>query len=336
MSREIPEISVVIPVYNEEVHIIQSLLSIEKKLKSITSSYEFIIVDDGSRDTTWDQLTNHGTSISHLTALRLSRNFGKELALCAGLEHACGRAVIIMDSDLQHPPSLLESMVRLWREEGKEIVECVKTDRGNESLDKTFYSTIFYSILNHLSGFDLKGASDFKLLDQKVVQAWRGMPERNTFFRGMTAWLGYNRAQIPFEVADRVGGKSQWHFLSLLKLAVNAVVAFSSIPLRFVSMFGLLFLIGAIVLGVQTIYQKFIGDAVTGFTTVILLLLFIGSVIMISLGIIGEYIASIYKEVKGRPRYLVSQKIDSELMESSNNNAYAIRESAGEMKYGVS
>ncbi|MCU6797596.1 glycosyltransferase family 2 protein [Paenibacillus sp. WQ 127069] len=313
MNQPIPEISMVIPVYNEAVHIARSLLLIEEELKKLTYSYEIIVVDDGSKDATWQQLAWVGEHSDHFTGLRLSRNFGKELALCAGLEHARGQAVIVMDSDLQHPPALLAEMIRLWREDGKDIVECVKVDRGRESLNKSLSSAIFYNVLNRLSGFDLRGASDFKLLDQKVIQAWREMPERNMFFRGMTAWLGYDKAQIPFEVAERAGGKTQWPFHSLLKLAVNAVVSFSSIPLRFVSLIGLVFLLGAIILGVQTLYQKFVGDAVTGFTTVILLLLVVGSVIMISLGIIGEYIASIYNEVKGRPRYLVSQKINSEV-----------------------
>jgi len=330
-----PELSVVIPVYNEEVHIAQSLFNIERELKAITRSYEIIVIDDGSKDATWTQLSLAGESVSNFNAIRLSRNFGKELALCAGLEHARGQAVIIMDSDMQHPPSLLGRMTRLWREEGVDVVECVKESRGKESLGKAIGSAVFYRVLNTLSGFDLRGASDFKLLDQKVIRAWREMPERSTFFRGMTAWLGYKKAQIPFEVPDRTGGASHWHFLSLLKLAVNAVVSFSSIPLRFVSLFGLIFLLGAVVLGVQTLYQKYIGNAVTGFTTVILLLLFIGSVIMISLGIIGEYIASIYNEVKGRPRYLISQKLVSSA--GVREHMYGMDEAAAaKMTYGVS
>lgn len=312
MDRGQPELSVIIPVFNESAHIAESLLRIEEELKKISSSYELIVIDDGSRDDTWSELAFAAERSGHLTALRLSRNFGKELALCAGLEQARGRAVIIMDSDLQHPPTLLARMVGLWREEGKEIVECVKESRGKEPLNKALGSAIFYNMLNRLSGFDLKGASDFKLLDQRVVQAWREMPERNTFFRGMTAWLGFERAQVSFEVPERADGHSQWSFFGLLRLAVNAVVAFSSIPLRFVSMFGLAFLIGAVVLGVQTLYHWVVGEAVTGFTTVILLLLVVGSVIMISLGIIGEYIASIYNEVKGRPRYLISRRLMSE------------------------
>jgi glycosyltransferase involved in cell wall biosynthesis len=313
MIESYPEISLVIPVYNEAVHIASSLRIIEENMRLIAHSFEIIVIDDGSKDHTWEQLTVYGEGSTNLTALRLSRNFGKELALCAGLEHAKGKAVIIMDSDLQHPPELLATMVKLWREQGKEVVECVKEHRGNEGINKSVSAALFYHLLNRFSGFDLRGASDFKLLDQKVVQAWREMPEKNTFFRGMTAWLGYNRVQIPFEVADRAGGNSKWHMLSLLKLAVNAIVSFSSIPLRFVSIFGLIFFFGAVILSIQTLYQKFIGNAITGFTTVILLLLVLGSVIMISLGIIGEYIASIYNEVKGRPRYLISQKIEGKL-----------------------
>ncbi|TBL69299.1 glycosyltransferase family 2 protein [Paenibacillus thalictri] len=317
MSHQAPEVSLIIPVYNEAAHIAQSLRKIEEELGKSTQSYEIVVVDDGSKDASWEQLSMLAQTSRHYKAFRLSRNFGKELALCAGLEHARGQAVIIMDGDLQHPPELLARMIRLWREQGKDIVECVKSDRGSENLNKSVGSAIFYNMLNQLSGFDLKGASDFKLLDRKVVQAWREMPERTTFFRGMTAWLGYDREKIYFEVPSRAEGSSQWNFWSLMKLAVQAVVSFSSIPLRMVSMFGLVFLIGAGVLFVQTLYQKFIGNAVDGFTTVILLLLIVGSVIMISLGIIGEYIAAIYNEVKGRPRYLIKDHINSETSEQA-------------------
>jgi dolichol-phosphate mannosyltransferase len=170
---------------------------------------------------------------------------------------------------------------------------------------------LFYNLLSKLSGFDMKQASDFKLLDKRVVYAWRGMNERGTFFRGMSAWVGYNRISIPFNVAERINGVSKWSFLKLCKLAVKAITSFSSFPLQIVTFMGVVFLAGALVLGVHTLCMKLMGLALSGFTTVILLLLIIGSSLMISLGVIGTYIARIYEEVKGRPRYIVADKINS-------------------------
>lgn len=208
-----PDITIILPVYNEEVHIDGTLAIIREQLAQLGESFEMLIVDDGSTDRTWLRIEETCRRFAELSAIRLSRNFGKELALCAGLEHARGRAVIVMDADLQHPPSLLEEMVLLWKEEGYEIVECVKRSRGKEPLRNKLGSASFYYILNRLSGFDLRGASDFKLLDGKVVEAWRNMPERKTFFRGMTAWLGFSRTQIEFEVPERAGSTTRWSFL---------------------------------------------------------------------------------------------------------------------------
>lgn len=304
-----PELTVVIPLFNESSHIKDSLLKIDAVLRRHAASYEMLVVDDGSTDGTWEQVGACAPDISGLRALRLSRNFGKELALCAGLEHARGRGVLVMDGDLQHPPLLIAEMIRLWRNEGFDVVEGVKCNRGEESLRNKWGSKLFYALLTRWSGFTLDGASDFKLLDEKVVAAWRRLPERNTFFRGMSAWLGFRRVQVPFEVESRSAGTSRWNGMALLRLAVTAIVSFSSIPLRLVSLLGAFFLTVAVVLGLQTLWRKLQGDAVTGFTTVILLQLLIGSIIMISLGIIGEYIASIYHEVKGRPRYVIRERM---------------------------
>jgi polyisoprenyl-phosphate glycosyltransferase len=304
-----PELSIIIPVYNEELHIADSLEVIAREASRATDRLELIVIDDGSRDRTWEQLQMAKQHLPPLHAIRLSRNFGKELALCAGLEHAEGRAVIVMDGDLQHPPELIPEMVRIWREEQKDVVECVKSGRSKESLQRKWGSGLFYSLLNRMSGFDLQGASDYKLLDRRVIHAWRQMGERATFFRGMTAWIGYNKAQLPFQVQPRSAGASRWGFVGLVKLAMNAIVSFSSMPLRAVTFTGLLFFLISIVVGAHTLYQKLTGTAVTGFTTVILLLLIIGSIILFSLGVIGEYIAAIYNEVKDRPRYLIQDTI---------------------------
>lgn len=304
-----PELTAVIPLFNESSHIRESLVKIDAVLRRHAPGYEMLVVDDGSTDGTWERIGACAPDVGGLQAIRLSRNFGKELALCAGLEHARGRGVLVMDGDLQHPPSLVAEMIRLWRDEGFDVVEGVKRNRGEESFRNKWGSKLFYALLTRWSGFALDGASDFKLLDEKVVAAWRRLPERNTFFRGMSAWLGFRRTQVPFEVESRPSGASNWNGMALLRLAVNAIVSFSSIPLRLVSVLGAIFLVVAAVLGLQTLWSKLQGDAVTGFTTVILLQLLIGSIIMISLGIIGEYIASIYHEVKGRPRYVIQERM---------------------------
>lgn len=315
------KVTVVIPVYNEELLIRENVGVIAGFLTQAGTRFTILLVDDGSKDSTWQKLKELSNENNYVKALRLSRNFGKEAAICAGLEEADGDACIIMDSDLQHPPQLIPEMIRLWRDEGYDVIEGVKSSRGNESLVKKVGAGMFYSILSRLSGLDMQQASDFKLLDRKVVDAWKSMSERGTFFRGMSAWVGYNRKSLPFSVGTRTRGTSKWSVLNLFTLAIKAITSFSSFPLHIVTFIGVFFLIGALVLGIQTIYMKVSGMALSGFTTVILLLLIIGSALMISLGIIGSYIARIYDEVKFRPRYIVSEKasVNKEAYESKSN-----------------
>jgi glycosyltransferase involved in cell wall biosynthesis len=305
-------VSVVIPLYNEGSHLRALLLDLKTALQQAGCQFEIILVDDGSSDDTWQRIKDEARTLPTLRAVRLSRNFGKELALCAGLERARGDAVIVMDGDGQHPPSLLPVMVNKWRSSGADIVQAVKVKRGRESVSSKLGALLFYLILNKLSGFQLKGASDFKLINRKVADTWLAMSERNVFFRGMTAWMGFNTVQVPFEVAARRGGKSGWSYLRRAKLALVGITTFSSFPLHLVTFVGVIFLIFAVGLGIQTLYLKLTGQAFTGFTTVILLELIIASLLMISLGIIGEYLARIYEEVKGRPRYIVSESIEPE------------------------
>ncbi len=302
-------ISLVIPVFEEEALIYENIITVKNILENNNINYEFIIVDDGSKDGTWDEINKLKAKVDGLKAYRLSRNFGKEAALCAGLEMTSGDAVIVMDADLQHPPEVIPKMIGLWSEEGFDVVDGVKMSRGKEKALNFLSAGLFYKLLNKFSGINLKNASDFKLMDARVVDAWRLMPEKDTFFRAMSFWVGFKRTSIEFEVAERTAGESKWSVLSLLKLAVTAITSFSSIPLHIVSFLGTLFLLGSVVLGVHTLYMKFSGAAVSGFTTVILLLLIIGSTLMISLGIIGEYISRIYHEVKRRPRYIISEEI---------------------------
>jgi glycosyltransferase involved in cell wall biosynthesis len=304
-------LSLVIPVFREGRNVLVILEAVRASLAQCNLPYEVVLVDDGSKDDSWGVITDATKTFPSIRAFRLSRNFGKEAAICAGLERARGDAVILMDADGQHPPSLLPNMVEMWRSSGADIVEAVKRKRGNESLSGKLSAMLFYIILNKFSGFDLKGASDFKLMNRKVINAWLKMVERNVFFRGMTAWMGFTTVQIPFEVVPRSGGQSTWSYLKRLKLALIGITAFSSFPLQLVTFAGLLFFVFSILLGAETLYLQLAGRAVSGFATVILLQLITGSFLMISLGIIGEYLARIYEEVKGRPRYIVKEAIES-------------------------
>lgn len=302
-------LSVVIPLYREGDHLAATLGHICRLLQTLDMDHELILVDDGSPDFTWRVITELAAGDARIRGLRLSRNFGKEAALAAGLERARGNPVVLMDGDLQHPPELLPHMIAAWRQ-GAEVVEAVKLQHGG-SLASRIQARLFYRTFSLLSGHDLKGASDFKLMDQRVLQAWRLMGERNLFFRGMHAWLGFRRVELPFEVPERTGGRTGWSLVDLVRLATTAVTSFSSAPLHLVSLVGAAFAVFAVALGLQTLYLKFSGGAVSGFTTVILLLLVIGSAMMMGLGIIGTYVARIYDEVKGRPRYIVAEDLSA-------------------------
>lgn len=304
-----PVVSVIIPLYREGEHLASSIQSIIGVLVSLGERFELVLVDDGSPDNTWNEIMRLRSAHPEITAIRLSRNFGKESALAAGLDAARGQAVVVMDGDLQHPPSLLPEMLRLWRQ-GVEVVEAVKRSRGTESFASRTRARLFYGVFTRLTGVDLRGASDYKLMDRRVVSAWQSLGERNLFFRGMNAWLGFRREQIPFDVGDRAEGRSGWSVLQLVKLALTAVTSFSSAPLYLIMAMGMIFLGIAFVIGVQTIYMKITGMAVDGFTTVILLLLLVGGVLSFGLGLMGVYIARIYDEVKGRPRYIIAEQTE--------------------------
>lgn len=313
--------SVVIPVHNESDQIAENLSLIRAEASKPGLPMELIVIDDGSTDNTWQVLEKVAEQMPDVKALRFSRNFGKEAAICAGIVYSTGRACIIIDSDLQHPPDLIPEMVRLWRDEHWDIVEGIKRTRGSESLINRIGARFFYRTLSRLSGYDLYGSSDFKLLDRKVIDAWLDMRERNTFFRGMITWLGYRRKQLSFSVPKRRLTQSRWSFFGLFRLAVIAITAFSSLPLQAVTVLGGMFLFCAIVFSGYSLLLYFTGLALPGFTTVIILELLIGGVLMISLGIIGTYIAQIYQEVKYRPRYVVAETLDTHTGEKVRRSA---------------
>ncbi|MEM7543178.1 MAG: glycosyltransferase family 2 protein [Pseudomonadota bacterium] len=307
-QQQAPVLSVVIPVYNEGANILELVKVTTHTLASAEERFEIILIDDGSQDDTWVQIDSLQASVNELRALRLSRNFGKEAAVAAGLENARGEGVIIMDGDLQHPPSLLPEMIAKWKTGDVEIVEAVKSQRGDEPLVNRYGSKVFYSLLNRLADQELNNATDFKLIDRSVLEAWLSMGERNLFFRGMIAWLGFRRETVYFDVPERTGGQSSWTFLTLAKLATTAITAFSSAPLQIVTTLGIVFFLFAFLLALQTLYNWLTGFAVSGFTSVILLILMIGGLQMVCLGILGTYLARVYEEVKSRPRFVIRER----------------------------
>lgn len=301
-------LSVIMPIYNES----RIAVGVERTINVLETAkipYELILVDDGSKNDSWNQITELAKKHETIVAIALSRNFGKEHALCAGLDNASGDCCVCIDSDMQHPPEFIPEMYRLWRDEGYEVVEGVKKARIKENPVYRLCAKSFYSILKKISGIDLQNASDFRLLDRSALEAWRSMPEKDTFFRGMSSWIGFRRTRLYFDVAEREIGTSKWSAKNLANLAVNAITSYSSVPLYFATGFGLLFLLFFLVMFIQTLYMKLNGYAQTGFTTIIILQLIIGSILLINMGIIGIYIKKIYEEVKNRPRYIIRRII---------------------------
>ena len=306
------ELSIVIPAFSEREVLPRALDTIKAIAEAENISYEIIVVDDGSTDETADLIDAAHATTPEIKGIVLSRQFGKEAALFAGLKHASGKAVITLDADLQHPPSLIPEMLEHWRK-GAEIVHGVKQDRQADTLLQRFTAAVYSSVFSRLSGFDLRGSSDFKLLDRRVVDVLtNSLTEYGRFYRGLSAWVGYRQVSIPFDVAPRKAGESRWGGLGLLRYAIHTMTAFSSLPLMIVPVLGLVMLIISIILGIEAIFSKLAGDSISGFATLEITLLFSGSLIMIGLGIIGQYMARMFDEIKGRPICLISRFIGLE------------------------
>lgn len=299
-------LSVVIPAYNEERNIGRTAMIIGGILAEASIAYEILFVDDGSKDDTWHLILESAQNDFHVHGIGFSRNFGKEAAIYAGLSRARGDCCVIIDCDLQHPPEKIVEMYRLW-ESGYEVVEAVKSSRGKESPLHMIAAKCFYKIISRAAKIDMMKASDFKLMDRRVIETLLSLPEKNTFFRALSSWIGYKSVQIEFDVQERVEGESKWSAKMLAKYAISNITSFSTAPMQIITFLGGITLIVSICMSIIAIYQKFIGLALEGFTTVIVLLLFTSSIIMMSLGIIGYYLAKIYDEIKGRPKYIVSK-----------------------------
>ena len=316
-------ISVILPSYNEEENIERAAGRIGEVLRAEQEAYELIFVNDGSRDGTWMKITDLCRKNPCAVGVNFSRNFGKEAAIMAGLAQARGDCCAVMDCDLQHPPETLREMLGLWRD-GYEVIEGVKRSRGTESFFHRFAAGTFYRLMSNATHMDMSRASDFKLMDRKAVNAILSLPEKNAFFRALSSWVGYKTTFVEFDVQERTAGTSKWSSRSLVSYAVRNITSFSSAPLQLITLCGGIVLALAVVLGVQTLVRYFSGTAVEGFTTVILLILLIGSVLMLSLGLIGYYLAQIYNELKNRPRYLIAEIVrGKEEAERKNHNEKA-------------
>ena len=303
-------LSVIVPAYNEQNLIEDAYASISSVLKGAGIDNEIIFVDDGSNDSTYDTVKLLAENKPNVRGLCFSRNFGKEAAISAGLAAANGDCAVVIDCDLQHPPEKIVEMYRLWQQ-GFEIVEGVKSSRGEEGKLRSAAAKAFYSILSRFVGFDMSNASDFKLLDRKVIDILNKMPEKKGFFRAVSYWVGFKKTTVEFDVSERAGGKSKWSAFGLIKYAVSNISAYSAAPMQIVTILGAVMLVIACIFGVWALVDKIAGRALEGMTTVIIIIIFIGSIIMISLGIIGYYVARIYEEIKGRPKDIVSSECKS-------------------------
>ena len=299
-------LSVVIPACNEEAMIPAAVETILRILDEAAIPCELVFVDDGSKDGTWGEIVATNARDNRVRGVRFSRNFGKEPALLAGLRYAEGGCCVTIDCDLQHPPEKIVEMYRLW-EQGYEVVEGVKSDRGGESALHRFAVNSFYRIMSGAVGFEMKDRSDFKLLGRRAVDALLSMPEHDTFYRALSAWVGFRSTTVSFEVAPRQAGETKWSTRKLVRYAVRNITSFTAAPMQIVTTLGVLMLLFALVLGVQTLVRKLNGFAAEGFTTVIIVVLLTGSFIMVSLGVMGHYLTRMFDELKARPRYIVAE-----------------------------
>lgn len=327
MISQKPLLVLVIPCFNEAGLLSEALPRILDFARAAALARQMdvrlVAVNDGSRDQTEALLDVLRLRLPELCVLNLTRNFGKEAALTAGLEQAlCWPAlklVVTMDADLQHPPELLEKLLSV-HEQGFAVVEAVKQHRGEESHSRRFLARPFYRLFEHWSGLPLQGQTDFKLLDVVVVRQLLQMRERGRFYRGLIAWLGFPSAQIPFDVPDRAGGQSQWSGMSLWRYAWGNLLSFSTMPLQLVTWLGALGLLVGLFGGGKALWDLLTGQALSGFTTVILLQIIFGSLTLVVLGLLGQYLGRVYEELKARPLYVLKPVSMVNSNESADKN----------------
>lgn len=302
-----PHLTVIVPAYNEALAITSTIQNIASTLSALSAKWDIVVVDDGSRDdTAW--IVKTLPADLHATLVRFSRNFGKEYAITAGLSYALGDIVICMDADGQHSASLLGEMLAKWRE-GYDMVYAVRQDRAVESKFKKWGSKLFYGMMNTSGKINIpKDAGDFRLMDRAVVNALCALPERNRFMKGIYAWVGYRSIGIPFTPLPRSHGESAFSRLKLMSLAWTGITSFSSLPLRLASAVGGVLALLSFAYGIIVVIDKlFFRESVPGWPTVVASMMFLSGVQLLFIGILGEYLARIYDEVKGRPPYIVAE-----------------------------
>lgn len=299
------EISVVVPVFNEAAGLPAFFARLRPVLAGLTDAYEIICVDDGSRDGSWDTLSRACAEFPEIRAVRLSRNFGKEVALTAGMRRAKGRAVVLIDADLQHPPELIETFVRHWRA-GIEMVYAVRQTRDGDSPLRAMASRAFYAAFRRLANVRMpEGAGDFRLLDRRIVDALVVMPERARFMKGLYAWVGFSQLGVAYDPPPRETGISAFSFHRLVRFAVDALVSFSTLPLVACGYLGLLIAVPSLALAIFFVVRTFIfGIDVPGYASVIVAVLVLGGIQLLTLGLFGAYLGRVFEEVKRRPLYL--------------------------------
>ncbi len=308
VNRELDHLSVIVPFYNEAESLALLHTRLRSELSLLGCDYRIIYVDDGSTDASWD-LVHSWAQNEECRGVRLIRNFGKEATIRAGLEEVKKGAAVVMDADLQHPPEVIKELVACWEKGDFWVVEARRKGHSGRHGINALGSYLVYSFMFLVTGIHLGGRSDFCLLDHKVVQLISQLPERVTFFRGVVCWFGFPAGYVFFEVPPRIHGSTKWSLWKLMNQAINMITGFSTFPLNLVTFFSFLFLGFSGLLILQTLYMYLTGQAVEGFTTVIISILIVGSVLAGGMGILGQYLARIYEEVKCRPMYVLREKI---------------------------
>lgn len=300
-------LSLIVPCYNEEA-VLEEFYKVTKQvLNELPMEKEFLFVDDGSKDATCEILETLSNDNEDVQFLSFSRNFGKEAAIFAGLRSATGDAVVVLDADLQHPPEVIYKMYDLWKE-GYEVIEGTKSNRGKENpLHRAFAGT-FYKMISGFMGIDMNNSSDYKFLDRKVVEVLCSLKERNTFFRALSFWVGFRTTTVSYEVRERIAGKTKWSPFSLVRYAFRNLISFTFAPLYMIAGVGGAFCLLGLWLAIDAVVDHFAGITVDGYPTLIVLLVIATGCILLSIGIIGVYIAKIYDEIKERPQYIISKK----------------------------
>ncbi len=296
-------LSIVVPVFNEEDNIEKFYEEVLKAVQHIDMDYEFIFVDDGSRDSTPLLLSRLTEQDSHVRALILARNFGHQLAITCGMDHALGDAIVTMDGDLQHPPSMIPDMVQKWRE-GYEVVQTIRDSTDDAGLIKRLTSSAYYKIINAVSQVHITpGGSDFRLIDRRVLSTFKLFREHDRFIRGMMGDIGYKQTTMHFVAPKRFAGKSKFSFRKMVQFALDGITAYSRLPLRISFYVGILSGFFSVLLIFHVLYCKFIGEATPGWATTMIVVCLVGGLQLIFIGIIGEYVGRIFEEVKERPLY---------------------------------